>query len=99
MTLAPLKELGEPNLTPSTGVRSAQRFLVEVVVHAGGRQRRAVARGQDIYAVTAPIVVEAAERILDGRSPATGVLTVGEVSDSADLLRSLGPEHLAVELP
>ena len=98
MTLAPLKDLGGPRLTPPTGLRSAQRFLVEVIVRAAGRQRRAVAHGRDIYAVTAPIVVEAARRLLDSRIRIAGVVTVGEISDSADFLRSLSPEHLTVEL-
>jgi len=46
--------------------RSAQTFLVEVVARSGGVERRAVASGRDIYAVTAPLVVEAAFRILAG---------------------------------
>jgi hypothetical protein len=54
--------------------------------------------GQDIYAVTAPIVVEATRRLLDSRSQTAGVITVGEISDSADFLRSLSPEHLRMEL-
>lgn len=98
MTLAPLKDLGGSRLTPPTGLRSAQRFLVEVIVRAGDKQRRAVAHGQDIYAVTAPIVVEATRRLLDSPTQTAGVITVGEISDSADFLRSLSPEHLTVEL-
>ena len=39
--------------------RSDQTFIVDVVVRTGGFERRATARGQDIYAVTAPLVVEA----------------------------------------
>jgi uncharacterized protein YbjT (DUF2867 family) len=97
MTLAPLKDLGGPRLTPPTGLRSVQRFLVEVIVRAGDRQHRAVAHGQDIYAVTAPIVVEATGRLLDSRAQTAGVVTVGEISDSADFLRSLSPQHLTVE--
>jgi hypothetical protein len=99
MTLAPLKDLGGPRRTPPTGLRSAQRFLVEVIVRAGDRQRRAVAHGQDIYAVTAPIVVEATRRLLETRTQTAGVSAVGEISDPADFLRSLSPEHLTVELP
>lgn len=34
--------------------RSDQTFLIDAVVRSGGVERRAVARGQDIYAVTAP---------------------------------------------
>jgi hypothetical protein len=98
MTLAPLSDLGGSRLTQPTGLRSAQRFLVEVVVSAAGTRRRAVARGQDIYAVTAPIVVEATRRLLDSPARAAGVITAGQVSDPADFLRSLGPDHLTVEL-
>ena len=42
----------------------AQTFLVDVVVRFGGMERRAAAAGQDIYAVTAPLAVEAVRRIL-----------------------------------
>jgi hypothetical protein len=55
-------------------------------------ERRAIARGRDIYAVTAPIVVEAAERIIDGRFKATGVVAAGEAFDAQDFLRSLRPD-------
>ena len=98
MTLAPLEDLGGPRLTAPTGRRSDQVFLVEVTVRAGDEQRRAVARGRDIYAVTAPIVVEAARRILQGPGAAAGVVTVGAMGDAAGLLRSLGSEHFSVEL-
>ncbi|QKW07826.1 saccharopine dehydrogenase NADP-binding domain-containing protein [Streptomyces sp. NA04227] len=57
--------------------RSAQTFLVEVVVRSGDTERRAVAHGQDIYAVTAPLAVEAVHRILTGR---TAVRTTGEAA-------------------
>ncbi|MGR6923540.1 saccharopine dehydrogenase family protein [[Actinomadura] parvosata] len=77
--------------------RSAQTFLVDVVVRAGGGERRAVATGQDIYAVTAPIVVEAVERILTGRTRAVGVVSAGRIFDAPDFLRALSP-HLTVDL-
>jgi hypothetical protein len=91
MTLAPLKDLGGPRLTPPTGLRSAQRFLVEVVVRAADMRDRAVAHGQDIYAVAAPIVVEAMRRLIDSRTRTAGVVTVAEISDSTDFLHSLSP--------
>jgi hypothetical protein len=78
--------------------RSAQTFLVDVVVRSGGAERRAVARGRDIYAVTAPLAVEAVDRLLTGRAKATGVVAAGEVFDAADFLRALAP-HITVELP
>jgi hypothetical protein len=78
--------------------RSSQIFLVEVVARNGSEERRAIARGRDIYAITAPIVVEAAERVLDGRFKASGVAAAGEVFDARDFLRSLRPAHLSIEI-
>lgn len=77
--------------------RSAQTFLVDVVVRSGGAERRAVARGQDIYAVTAPLAVEAVERILSGRTRTVGVASAGEIFDAPDFLRSLSP-FISLEL-
>lgn len=76
--------------------RSAQTFLVEAVVRANGEERRASASGQDIYAVTAPMVVEAASRILAGIGNRHGVATVGARFDASDFLTALSPEHLAL---
>ncbi|MEV0997024.1 saccharopine dehydrogenase NADP-binding domain-containing protein [Nonomuraea sp. NPDC050202] len=77
--------------------RSAQTFLVDVVVRSGGKERRAVATGQDIYAITAPLVVEAVERVLTGRTRAVGVASAGEIFDAPDFLRALSA-HLSVDL-
>ncbi|MFF2568305.1 saccharopine dehydrogenase family protein [Streptomyces sp. NPDC058084] len=79
--------------------RSAQTFLVDVVVRSGARERRATATGRDIYAVTAPLVVEAVARVLAGRTrAASGVLSAGALFDAEDFLRALSP-HVTVELP
>jgi hypothetical protein len=48
--------------------RSAQQFVVDVVVRRGEEKRRISAAGRDIYAVTAPLVAEAARRLTDGRA-------------------------------
>jgi hypothetical protein len=56
-----------------------------------------VARGQDIYAVTAPLVVEAVDRILTGRTRTVGVASAGEVFDAPDFLRALSA-HISLEL-
>jgi hypothetical protein len=69
--------------------RSAQTFLVEVVARSGGVERRAVASGRDIYAVTAPLVVEAAVRILAGEGDKAGVASAGARFDPKDFLASL----------
>ncbi|MBT2471291.1 saccharopine dehydrogenase NADP-binding domain-containing protein [Streptomyces sp. ISL-66] len=78
--------------------RSEQTFVVDVLVRSGGVERRATARGQDIYAITAPLVVEAVERILAGRTRTTGVASAGAMFDAADFLRALSPD-LSVEFP
>jgi short subunit dehydrogenase-like uncharacterized protein len=76
--------------------RSAQTFLVEVVARRGDVERRAVATGRDIYAVTAPLVVEAAARILAGSGDTPGVASVGARFDAKDFLNSLSPHHLTL---
>ncbi|MFJ5637361.1 saccharopine dehydrogenase NADP-binding domain-containing protein [Streptomyces goshikiensis] len=102
MTLDAVKDVLAPEAAPPAPVdergRSAQTFLVDVTVRAGGTRRRAVVRGQDIYAVSAPLVVEAAHRILGAEVGATGVLAPGEVFDAHAFLRSLAPHHLSYEL-
>lgn len=77
--------------------RSAQTFLVDVVVRSGDTERRAVARGQDIYAVTAPLAVEAVHRILTGRTRTVGVASAGEIFDAPDFLSALSP-HITLDL-
>jgi putative NAD(P)-binding protein len=76
---------------------SAESFVVDVVVRSGGEERRAVARGEDIYAVSAPLAAEAVDRILSGRTKAKGVASAGEIFDAPDFLRALAP-HISVEL-
>ncbi len=99
---APLRDLRESTTPPPIAFdergRSAQIFLVDVVIRNGDRIRRATAQGRDIYAFTAPLVVEAVERILDGRARGSGALAPGEMFDSTDFLRALAPEYLTFEL-
>jgi hypothetical protein len=77
--------------------RSAQTFVVDVLVRSGGTERR-VAAGQDIYAVSAPLAVEAVDRILTGWTRTTGVAAAGAVFDAPDFLRALSP-HLSLDTP
>jgi hypothetical protein len=74
--------------------RSAQTFHVEVIACTAGKTRRAIAAGRDIYAVTAPLVVEAAMRILAGEGAAAGPASAGSRFDPQRLLGALDPEHL-----
>ncbi|MDO8770160.1 MAG: saccharopine dehydrogenase NADP-binding domain-containing protein [Burkholderiaceae bacterium] len=102
MTVAAVKDLTATNpLAPTASDdsgRSSQTFLVEVVVRRGNEERRAVARGRDIYALTAPLVAEAMERVLRGEVQTAGVFTAGEAFDARDFLASLCPEHLSLDI-
>ncbi|WP_042382619.1 saccharopine dehydrogenase NADP-binding domain-containing protein [Streptacidiphilus melanogenes] len=103
MSAVAAADLAAPGATAPAPVdergRSAQTFVVDVRVRNGGSERRAVASGQDIYAVSAPLAVEAVDRILTGRTRvATGVASAGALFDAPDFLRALAP-HLKVELP
>jgi hypothetical protein len=100
MTAEAVRDIASPDTpapTAADGIgRSDQTFLIDAVVRSGDIHRRAVARGQDIYAVTAPLVVEALDRILDGRTHAVGVAAAGRMFDAADFLRALSP-HITLE--
>lgn len=105
LMLASLEDVRNPN-TPAPVVdaatgRSSQRFQVEVVVQHEGATRRAMAAGQDIYAISAPIIVEAVVRLLDPTQPAHegGAFTLAQRFDAADFLRALESSGLKVELP
>ncbi|MEV0173122.1 saccharopine dehydrogenase NADP-binding domain-containing protein [Streptomyces sp. NPDC050803] len=101
MTVEAARDLSAPDTPAPVAAdahgRSEQTFLVDVVVRSGDRERRAVARGQDIYAVTAPLAVEAVDRILTGRTRTVGVASAGEIFDAPDFLRALSP-HISLEL-
>jgi hypothetical protein len=102
INLAPLTDLRNPDTPPPTAAdesgRSAQIFLVDVVIRKGEEERRAVARGRDIYAITAPIVVEATQRVVNGLARTIGVAAAGDLFDARDFLRSLCPAHLSIEI-
>lgn len=102
MNRTPLADLSNP-ATPSpvaadASGRSAQRFMVDVVVRSASDERRVQAAGRDIYAITAPLVVEATLRLMRG-TPRHGVLSPGEVFDAQDFLDALAPVHLTLSLP
>lgn len=103
MTVAAVEDVSDPNPSAPAAIdesgRSAQTFLVEVVARSGNEKRRAVASGRDIYAITAPLVVEATERVLSGQVPAAGVFAAGEAFDARNFLSSLCPEHLSLTIP
>ncbi|WP_067832049.1 saccharopine dehydrogenase NADP-binding domain-containing protein [Actinomadura kijaniata] len=100
MTVEAAEDLAAPD-TPAPAAadehgRSDQTFLVDVVVRSGGAERRATVAGRDIYAISAPLAVEAVRRVLAGETRTTGVASAGEIFDAADFLRALSP-HLSLE--
>lgn len=97
---APLAELRdeatpEPAASDESG-RSAQRFAVDVRVRQGADVKRITATGRDIYAVTAPIVVEGAVRLLDGRRRRSGAGAPGEIFEAVDVLDALERDGQAI---
>ncbi|MGW5668336.1 saccharopine dehydrogenase NADP-binding domain-containing protein [Micromonospora sp. NPDC003776] len=100
MTADAANDLAGPDTPAPAAVdergRSAQTFTVDVVVRSGDAQRRVVASGRDIYAISAPLAVEAVQRILDGRTRASGVASAGAIFDAPDFLRALSAD-LAIE--
>ena len=95
-----IEDIRDPSTPPpvasdETG-RSSQRFAIEAVVRNGEAVRRVAASGRDIYAVTAPLVIEAMTRVVDGRCRKLGVVTAGEAFDAPDFLAALSPDYLRI---
>jgi short subunit dehydrogenase-like uncharacterized protein len=102
MNLRPILDLHDPEMPPPVPVdadgRSAQMFLVDVLARREDKERRVAASGRDIYAITAPIVIEALERVLDGRVQAVGVVAPGAAFDAREFLEALAPQGLNLAL-
>jgi len=77
--------------------RSAQRFEMAVRVGTAAGPRRASASGQDIYAVSAPLLVEAAARLREGGPAVAGAVSLAQAFDARGFLAALAPEPLAIE--
>lgn len=99
LNLEPLRQLRDPATPPPQPTdhrgRSQQRFLVEVIVRTATSTRHVTARGQDIYAVTAPLACQAVHQLLTAPSPA-GAFAPGEVFSADSFLSALDPEHLRI---
>jgi hypothetical protein len=93
MTTDAARDLAGPDTPAPAAVdergRSAQTFTVDVLVRSGFTERRLVASGQDIYAISAPLAVVAVHRILSGQTKTSGVASAGEIFDAPDFLRAL----------
>jgi len=102
INLAPITDVRNPDTPAPTPAdesgRSSQIFVMEAIARRGNAERRAVVRGRDIYAIAAPIVVEATNRVVNGLSKRTGVVVAGEAFAAQDFLMSLSPSHLSFEM-
>jgi saccharopine dehydrogenase-like NADP-dependent oxidoreductase len=94
MTVEAARDLSAPE-TPAPVGHTDQSFLVDVLVRKDGAERRATVAGTDIYAISAPLAVEAVERILTGRARAVGVVSAGRAFDARDFLTALAP-HIEI---
>lgn len=88
-----LDDIRDASTPPPTAAdesgRSAQRFELVVRLVQDGTTKTAGVRGQDIYAVTAPIVTAVAQRLLAPSYRRSGALAVAEAVDPIELMRSL----------
>ncbi|WP_262776045.1 hypothetical protein [Brevibacterium permense] len=73
--------------------------VIERRIGRAGHRRALRASGRDIYQVTAPLEVEAAVRLIDGRFTGTGALAPGEAFDAADFLSALSADRLTISSP
>ncbi|TMH06993.1 MAG: saccharopine dehydrogenase [Betaproteobacteria bacterium] len=95
-----LDDIRDASTPPPTAAddngRSAQRFELVMRLVQDGMTKTAGVRGQDIYAVTAPIVTEAALRLLAPSYRRSGALALAEAVEPIELLRSLHGSALDV---
>lgn len=97
-----LHDLRDPTTPPPQAAdasgRSAQIFVADVIARKNGKTRRAIAHGRDIYAFSAPLVVEAVRRILNGEVRTSGAHAPGAIFNARAFLRALAPQLTSLEL-
>ena len=79
-----VRSSGDAEVSPSR-----QRFVLQAAVSRGGMVRSCTVRGGDIYAITAPLVAEAAEFAI--ASASGGIRVTAELGAPGELLRTLSP--------
>jgi hypothetical protein len=103
MNSAPLRDIEDPRTPGPTASdpsgRSSQRFIMDVQATSGDRRTRIAIAGYDIYAVTAPIVVEACVRVLRDPPTTGGAYAPGELFNADDFLAALAPHLKIIRLP
>ena len=85
-----------PPVAADDSGRSAQQFELVVRLVQDSVPKTASVRGQDIYAVTAPIVIEAALRLLSPSYRRSGALALAEAVDPIELIGALSGSALEV---
>ena len=97
LTQVAVSDVLDPATPPPKAIdakgRSAQNFVVELIVVRGNELRSVISRGRDGYAVTAPLACEAAERLVKGQFSSAGAHAPGEIFDAKAILASLGPDY------
>ena len=101
MTTSTLQAIFDPDAPRPEEIddhaRAGSRFRVVVEAEDGEERRRTIATGRDIYGITAPIIAEAAVRLID--SGLSGTLAPAQAFDPTDFLAMLVPEWLTIEPP
>jgi short subunit dehydrogenase-like uncharacterized protein len=97
MNLAPLRDLEDsrtprPSTSDPSG-RSSQRFVMEVHARSADIWRGLSVSGHDIYAITAPIIVEGCLRVLREPPLRGGAYAPAELLEADAILAALSP-HL-----
>lgn len=103
MNLTPLRDLEDsrtpaPKAMDSSG-QSSQRFVMNVLAASGEVEGQITASGGDIYAITAPIVVEACSRVLHDPPTAGGAYAPAELFDTETFLSALAPQLVITRSP
>ena len=96
--LEDVRSAGTPAPEVDATGRSPQRFVVEVVARAGNRKRRVAAEGRDIYAFSAPLVCEVAERLVRQHGAQAGAFAPGAILDAHAVLTALRSEYFTTEI-
>jgi short subunit dehydrogenase-like uncharacterized protein len=100
MNAAPLRDLNNTKTPPPTASdpsgRSSQRFVMDVYSESNGHRTQITAAGYDIYAVTAPIVVEACLHVVNNPPATGGTFAPAELFEADSFLAALAP-HLEIK--
>jgi short subunit dehydrogenase-like uncharacterized protein len=100
MTVDAIRDLREPDGRGPASVddhgRSGQTFAVQAQATRDGETRSALATGCDIYATTAPVLVECMERVLDTEAGYGGVHAAGGLFDARDFLDHLAHDEMTI---